>query len=115
MPQLVGSKCVTCQQSIPSVMDGAFCPRCGNPAHKLCLECARTALEGKCEICGGDPNHPLAIEVQRERDATGVHEKKEKARSHHVELGPFPISVRCPKCDSNEYKRVSPNAWVAFI
>ena len=69
LPQLIGLKCVTCQKSIGSVIEGTFCTTCGNPVHQKCVGAAQQAPAERCPQCGGDPNSGLAREVRRERGA----------------------------------------------
>lgn len=47
MSQLVGSACAKCNKSIPSIVTGEFCPKCGNPIHKAC----KTTSAGAASVC----------------------------------------------------------------
>src|SRR5262249_5591434 len=66
MTQLVGSACVKCQKTIPSVVAGEFCSECGNPVHKKCKSGPMDAPNA-CSSCGSDKNNPLAVAIRNER------------------------------------------------
>jgi predicted RNA-binding Zn-ribbon protein involved in translation (DUF1610 family) len=67
--QLVGLKCALCHKTVASVVDGAFCPSCGNPVHVKCRRPARDAAPaGQCADCGGEEQNPIAVQVRILRD-----------------------------------------------
>jgi predicted RNA-binding Zn-ribbon protein involved in translation (DUF1610 family) len=85
LPQLVGKTCASCQKTISSIVEGEFCPKCGNPVHLHCQPAdENAATSGKCNVCGTDPKNPVAVEVSSAR--------KELATS-----GP---RIVCPNCGS---------------
>src|SRR4051794_2768276 len=51
--QLVGMKCVACQKTISSIVEGVFCLDCGNPVHRMCMRATVLAEPGICARCGG--------------------------------------------------------------
>jgi hypothetical protein len=129
LPQLIGLQCVTCQKSISSIVDGAFCDACGNPMHRKCLGTVTQVQPNGCAKCGGDPSSSVAQEVLRDRAANDQTEADTKASASRAGKSssrqqvripepdntfPFPISKVCPKCGSNNFTRVPPKSMVAF-
>ena len=116
LPQLIGLDCATCQKSISSFTDGGFCPDCGNPVHRKCLGSAPQIPEDRCPLCGGDFDCPVALEVQRERDAQEQSGATAAVNSGLSDPAPtaFPVSAACPKCASLQFTRVPPLGAVAF-
>lgn len=64
MPQLVGRKCTICRERIPSELDGAFCPQCGNPVHHECVKLATGSQV--CHSCGTDMRVAASVQMQEE-------------------------------------------------
>jgi hypothetical protein len=86
LPQLVGLRCVCCHKAIGSVVEGLFCPGCGNPAHRDCLAPDRAPREGDgCARCGGDLQSPEAVEVRAELQRGAVYADR---------------ALVCPNCGS---------------
>jgi hypothetical protein len=53
MLQLVGQKCLICQQKLESILEGRFCEQCGCPIHNTCSERPREQrAPDSCEQCG---------------------------------------------------------------
>jgi hypothetical protein len=115
LPQLTGMKCVTCQKSIGSIIDGAFCAGCGNPVHQKCVGVSQQALAERCPQCGGDPNNSLAKEVRRERGAAAQNLARARAQAAgSASSAAYPVASACPQCGSTSHKRQRPEGWVAF-
>ena len=63
MRQMVGAACGRCHQVIESVVDGRFCPECGNAVHNDCqAQVPDTSPASGCAACNGDLNSDLARE-----------------------------------------------------
>src|SRR5881396_75506 len=102
LPQLIGLNCASCWKGIGSIADAEFCPACGNPVHRKCLERFEPPPVGRCPTCGGDTDSDIAKEVRRERG------KKEQALAlADIRAGAakFPVSKVCPKCSHAEFTR----------
>jgi hypothetical protein len=67
MPQLVGQTCVRCRALIEAEYDARFCNACGCPVHDRCVSADALAGGDGCGICGGQPDHPVAVAVREER------------------------------------------------
>jgi predicted RNA-binding Zn-ribbon protein involved in translation (DUF1610 family) len=107
MQQLVGCLCGVCAQPIADILEGSFCPACGNAVHHRCKAAVdAVAHPGHCPSCGSDQSNPAAKRVQFERaqDASG----KRGAR--------YPIAVGkvCPACGDARFRRVRPQRLVSF-
>lgn len=118
LPQLIGMKCVACQKSIGSVLDGAFCEACGNPAHRKCLATRAAGPadppSGQCPACGGNAESGIAREVRRERGAQAQQESRAVAAQERGGPVAYPVSKICPQCGSGDFTRVRPERWIAF-
>jgi hypothetical protein len=108
LPQLIGLQCAACQKGITSIIDGRFCDECGNPVHQRCIAATQPSGEGKCSLCGGNPNSEIAKEVRRN---VGGHAQAVATRTGPVN---YPISKACPNCKSDKFTRERPQRWVAF-
>lgn len=105
LPQLVGLKCVRCQEEIGSELKATFCANCGNPVHTGCLDSASSgAVDGRCAACGGDPSEAVAVEVRKARQPQEAPKPK----------GPYPVSTVCPNCGHKEFQSIRPESWIAF-
>src|SRR5262245_44369460 len=102
MQQLVGRACVVCGQRIGSVVEGRFCPTCGNAVHNGCVE-PGSAAPDKCPDCGGDRTNPAAMRGQFERSPEGG-----------APAGVYPVSRVCPACGHAGFERVDPARWVSY-
>jgi membrane associated rhomboid family serine protease len=61
MAQLIGQSCVRCSEVIRTILDGDFCPRCGQAVHNQCKQPNDQSDTPKhCSACGGDPSLSLA-------------------------------------------------------
>jgi hypothetical protein len=110
LPQLVGLSCVVCQKEIGAAFEGTFCPECGNPAHRSCLDSPRAEVaEGRCPGCGGDPLNPVAVEVSREWGRPTPRPPTPSLVKHS-----YPVSRVCPSCGHAEFKARRPERLVAF-
>jgi hypothetical protein len=63
--QLVGLSCVMCRQTVESISEGRFCPDCGSPIHRECINPPQ-ALEddGTCPGCGATEQQVAAAPVR---------------------------------------------------
>src|SRR5262245_49854281 len=85
-PQLVGLKCSSCNKTISSVAEGTFCSACNNPVHLKCMPPPRTPIaQDRCEVCGSDPESPIAQEIKAEVE-------------EHIASGY--TNIVCPNCGS---------------
>jgi hypothetical protein len=73
MSQLVGSTCVLCGKTIPSICDGGFCPSCGCPVHARCATGDPGRSDG-CRTCGAP------IQIVREREQQQLAEAAQHER-----------------------------------
>jgi hypothetical protein len=103
MLQLVGCRCVRCQQIISSIVEGEFCRDCGNPVHKHCAALSASST-GKCTTCGGEVSNPMAVEGRK-----ALTEEAQRPLQ-----GNYPVSRYCPACESTEFTTVRPTRWIAF-
>jgi hypothetical protein len=71
MQQLVGKSCTFCNRRIDSVVEGHFCPDCGNAFHDSCQKQFPPSLvnAARCSTCLGDLTSPLAAEFRKAREA----------------------------------------------
>jgi rhomboid protease GluP len=69
MPQLVGQTCVCCRARIVAEFEARFCGACGCPVHNGCVSADARAGSDGCGICGGRPDHPVAVAVREEQPA----------------------------------------------
>lgn len=103
--QLVGSKCVLCQERIGSILEGEHCAQCGHPIHNKCVKHAtESASEGLCPLCGS--------EVTRDEAAKQV--QKEVKSERLAARGNYPVASVCPQCGHSGFIRHWPERWIAF-
>jgi hypothetical protein len=68
MSQLVGSRCLRCEQEIWIVSEGCFCLDCGSPHHFLCKRPDATpAGVNRCLECGCNLDNPFAVRFREEQ------------------------------------------------
>jgi hypothetical protein len=84
MAQLVGSKCVFCQDGITNELDAAFCATCGQGSHFSC-RAPQPDAAGRCASCGGPFD---AADVARR---TAEHQEAARRRQE-----PGPVSFPPP-------------------
>ena len=101
MKQLVGLKCVVCQERIGSNLEGRFCSACDNAVHN---KCCNTPIEaGACPGCGA--NLANAAALRAENDTKG-----------HISASNASVLVGkvCPKCGHADYTRQRSQRWITF-
>ncbi|VTR93634.1 unnamed protein product [Gemmata massiliana] len=101
MAQLVGTKCVICQEKITNELDSRYCRDCGKPRHTACVRLPDRPTDELCYECGvpvGTLDKPV----------------EPKESPDFLQYGTFPVSRTCPKCRGEKYKRVKPLGWIAF-
>ena len=55
LQQLVGLKCINCQRTVDSIVEGRFCVGCQSPVHKDCIVPPDEAnASGRCRVCGAN-------------------------------------------------------------
>jgi hypothetical protein len=65
--QLVGTRCLRCQQQIWSNNEGRFCPECGTPHHHRCAGPDLTPeTAARCSACQCNTENPFAVEFREE-------------------------------------------------
>jgi hypothetical protein len=105
MRQLVGLRCVICQERISSVLEGRFCSSCQNAIHNQCAATTSAPLgRDICHLCG------INLEQAEAQTKTEEHERL-------VRIAPrkgYPISMLCPKCGKGEHKKRKSEKWIAF-
>ena len=105
MQQLVGSPCAVCGQKIDSIIEGGFCPACGNSVHHGCCKPVDSpAIPARCSDCGGERSKPAAQRVQFER----------AQQAAAVQGGGTPVGTVCPACGHALFERVVPQKWIAY-
>lgn len=96
LKQVVGLKCLRCQQRIGSVLEGSFCNTCDSPVHTQCARPESSA--GLCPACGSEatvkPPAPPAPPPEGP--------------------APYPVNKDCPKCGPGEFKKRKPKRYIAF-
>ena len=103
--QLVGSKCVLCQERIGSVMEGEHCAQCRHPVHNKCVKPeSERGGDGLCALCGSPVTQAEVVQQVKE----------EKKRKNRALGGNYPVSVICPQCGQSEFVRRRPERWIAF-
>jgi len=61
MPQLVGQRCVLCEQRIMTILDGRFCKACSQAVHDSCAKSDNLPRSNShCPACGGNPSLRLS-------------------------------------------------------
>jgi hypothetical protein len=94
--QLVGSRCTLCQGSIDSILEGAFCPTCGNPHHNQCRK-SNPDVWTRCTTCGSDISALVTARVASERATVAAKQRAPSTRVHTaivcLELLALPLLV----------------------
>lgn len=73
MTQLVGSRCVICDERIKSALGAMFCAECGNPVHEQCQkDFSPKENSGRCPRCGGQPAEAPAAAKPHAYSSTGL-------------------------------------------
>jgi hypothetical protein len=87
-PQLVGSNCVLCGRPVGSVVEGAFCARCGCPVHFACVpDGDERSREGACAGCGAATSMVQAEHARQDQDNVGFRKDLQGARGARLVLG----------------------------
>ena len=130
MPDIVGTSCVLCQQTIASLFDGAFCPDCGGPYHHACFgNQPKEPSRNPCSYCKGDKTDVQAIVARQDRRAGVIAVNSRECPSCKTFIPKdsvlcpcgfdFDQTVRvaavCPKCGDTKYRTRRPNRWIAFV
>ena len=70
--QLVGSRCLRCEQEIWSISEACFCLDCGSPHHLRC-DCLPQTSEGvvRCSTCRCDLDNPFATRFREKQRREG--------------------------------------------
>jgi hypothetical protein len=73
MAQLVGSRCMFCQKTIGSIVEGEFCPTCSHSYHHKCRNAATIPSDAtKCKRCGSDIAASLVARERQELKAAAA-------------------------------------------
>jgi uncharacterized protein (DUF983 family) len=110
MRQLVGSKCLICQERIDSVLEGRVCSSCESPVHDKCARAPVPASSDlRCAACGADLEQAKALAA-----AAAKQDKRLLQARPASPTGDYPISQVCPKCRHAAFKTIRAQKWVAF-
>lgn len=90
MPQISGTPCAVCKETILAFPDGKACGVCGQVTH---MACARPRPGAGCPECGAERLPAPAPESASDA---------------------YPVSAVCPKCGGTEYETRRPQAMIAF-
>jgi len=71
MRQLVGLACTRCNKTIPSIIDGQFCPDCGCPVHNRCAQPDGEHADG-CSMCGSTVAAAQENQQEEKKEAVQV-------------------------------------------
>jgi hypothetical protein len=68
MIQLVGLRCLRCEQEIWSFLEGRFCPACGTPNHHRCERPDTTPESAsRCPVCQCNLDNPFVAQFRDEQ------------------------------------------------
>jgi hypothetical protein len=87
MRQLVGLNCTRCEKTIPSIIEGQFCPDCGCPVHNRCAQPDTARLDG-CPVCGSSVAAAKSNQQQEKTEAMTVEMDLRVNRGiRHISIG----------------------------
>ena len=85
MEQVVGQKCIHCQKTIESIVEGWFCRACGQPVHRECTRPDLPITPDCCESCGAaiDSEEAVRQRLEQLNQIESQRESQNAFRSQH--------------------------------